>query len=118
VAGRSVPIVLIPRFTTFLGMGNYDSEPIPVAEYAAAVITVWRGFLIGTSPGFAVHFFEANDNTLWAPCPGSSGDPGTNIEAVFTATLSKAWMFVRVVLAGTGAGATCWAEGFMELRER
>ena len=121
MAGKSVPVVLVPRFTTYVGASIFGTEAIPVAAYAGIGLTFWHGPLLGSGALLAVSvgFQESVDGTVYADCPGGpwsiTNSPG---EFVLMAYFTKAWMRFFVTLAGTNPAVTCWAQGAFELRER
>jgi hypothetical protein len=119
MAGRNVPLVMIPRFTAYVGTGTYDLLPIPASAYDRLVINVWRGPMLGTTPTLSVFFQESNDGDTWVDTTGTAGGPvPLNVETQFTEALTKAWLRLRVVLAGTNPAGMCYAIGFLERRER
>jgi hypothetical protein len=120
MAGELVPLVMIPRFTTYAGVGTYSTIAMEVTEYQSAILNVWRGPAVGT---WGIRFEESTDGVGWADCTVTpSGtppyDPTENTEIQYVATLRKRWFRVSAVLAGTNPVATCWAVGFLEQRER
>jgi hypothetical protein len=118
MAGELVPLVLLPRHTSYVGATTFTTIGMDVTEYQKAIVNVWRGPLTGSSPTFAISFEESTDQDTWTTCTnGSGGDPGTNTEAQYTPDLKKRWFRVKVVLAGTSPAVTCWAIGFLEMRE-
>ena len=42
MAGRLVPLVLLPRFTSF-AEGIFQTVPMDVSDFQRAIVTVWRG---------------------------------------------------------------------------
>jgi hypothetical protein len=91
-----------------------------VTEYSSALVNVWRGKLLGTTPTVGFTFEESTDQVNWTTCAGTNVnafDPGQEIEGPSNATLAKRWFRLKVVLGGTTPVATCWAVGFLEQRE-
>ena len=118
MAGELVPLVLIPRYSTLVGAQSFTTVGMEVSDYSKAIVNVWRGNLIGTSPTFGVVFEESVDQNNWTTCAGGSGgDPGADTEAQFSPTLSKRWFRINTTLAGTDPAGSCWAIGFLEMRE-
>jgi hypothetical protein len=129
MAGELTPLVLLPRYTTYAGLPGTGSGTIKVAyfstvamevpEYQKAIINVWRGKLIGTSasPKFTIE--ESTDQVSWTTCGGTTAnfDPGENVEAQYTATLTKRWLRITVELGNADNVLSCWAVGFLEQRE-
>jgi hypothetical protein len=120
MAGRNVPLVVLPRFSTFVGNGLYWTQPIPVAAYDAITINAWRGLMNGAGPpSTSLQFQESNDLSAWSATLGTSGGVlPPSVETQYRPLLSKAWFRMGIVLAGTDPGVTCYAVGFAELRER
>ena len=118
MAGNRIPLVLMPRYSSFNGVGTFTTIGMDVTDYESAEVNAWRGALLGTAPTFAMSFEESTDQVTWATCTGGAGgDPGANTEAQYTPTLGKRWFRVKLVLGGTLPGVTCWAIGFLVQRE-
>ena len=119
MAGELVPLVLIPRYSTLSGAGDFTTVAMDVTQYERAIVNVWRGELVGTSPTFGVTFEESTDQTTWSTCSGSpsGGDPGQDTEQQWQPTLQKRWFRIKVAMGGTGPVGTCWAVGFLEERQ-
>lgn len=120
MAGELVPLVLLPRYSSYVGQSTFTTIGMEVSEYSSAIVNVWRGKLTGTSPTFGVTFQESIDQTNWTTCMGTSAgaDPGQETEAQYTAQLSKRWFRISVALGGTSPAGSCWAIGFLEKREQ
>jgi len=125
MAGELTPLVLLPRYTTYVGASTgtvgkeYVTIAMDVTEFQTAIVNSWRGKMLGTSPTFGLTFQESSDQVNWTPCAGtnvSAYDPGEELEGQSTATLTKQWFRVKVVLGGTSPAGTCWAAGFLERR--
>jgi hypothetical protein len=118
MAGDLVPTVLFPRFTTLSGAGEYTTVAMNVAEYAGAILSVWRGPLIGLSGVITFTFQESTDRETWTTCSGpTSMDPGEGTEAQVSPSFTKRWFRVRAELGGTDVSGTCWVLGSFESRE-
>ena len=120
MAGRNVPVVLVPRYTGYVGDGQYYSQFIPVSAYSRITIDFWHGVLIGTGPPtVAINFRESNSLSGGQDCGGGPWVvPAAPGESTYRADLTMAWFQFGVILGGTNAGVTCWAQGFFELREK
>ncbi len=117
MAGELVPLVLIPRYTTYSGAHTFTTIAMDVTDYQSAIVNVWRGTLTGAGT-FGISFQESTDQVNWTDCTGgTSADPGADSEAQYTATITKRWFRALVVLTGTDpVVVTVWAVGFLELR--
>jgi hypothetical protein len=119
MAGELVPFVLVPRFSSYVGADAFYTIAMDVTEYENAIVNIWRGKLIGTTPTLAFTFQESSDQVTWSTCAGTNVnayDPGVDTEGQAVATLSKRWLRLKVNLGGTDPAATCWAVGFLEQR--
>lgn len=121
MAGLNVPVVLIPRFTTYVGPTTCWSPPIPVAAYAAVAFDFWMATMNGTpAAGVQLDLQESNDNEAWDACAGGSPwvkGPGTG-QWSLSGVLTRAWLRLGITPQGTQPGVTCWAQGFFERREQ
>lgn len=118
MAGLQVPLVLLPRYTTYAGADDFVTVGMDVSRYSKASVSVWRGKLIGASPTIAFSFEESMDQLNWTTCTnGAADDPGQDTEELYTPTLTKRWFRIKVALGGTSPIGTCWAVGFLEERE-
>lgn len=116
-SGELVPLVMIPRYSTYCGASVFTTIAMDVTEYQKAILNCWRGKLSGSSPTFAIAFEESTDQVSWTTCTnGTGGDPGEETEVQYTPDLKKRWFRVKVTLGGTNPVATCWAVGFLEMR--
>ena len=123
MAGELVPLVMIPRFTTYVGAGDYVTVPLRIDNYQSVKITVWRGKLVGdpvTGAGLSAIFQTSNDAEVWTDVsmtPVTTADGSTLVEF---ATLER-WLRLRLVLvedANHIVALTLWAVGFLEVREQ
>lgn len=130
--GKLTPLVLVPRYTSYMGATNeqsgpsttdYVSAPVDVTAYESTAFTVWRGVLAGTNtPEFRFYLEGSTDTVTWFAYPLDDittpwVDPGANTGLALTMGLSYRWMRARVVLKGTNPAVTCWASGFVIDRE-
>lgn len=120
MAGELVPLVLLPRYSTFSGATVFTTIGIDVSDYESAIVNVWRGNFIGTGPPtFGITLEESTDRDEWAACSGATADydPGGATEGQLTAALKRRWLRAKVTITGTDPSVSCWAVGFLELRQ-
>ena len=119
--GEIVPVVMLPRFTSYLGEGTYTTVPLDVSEYAGAAIEFWRGKLRSPATGtFAAYFEEASEpwgsDGAWSTLDDfSTADASDLVEVEF----SKKYFRIRIVLTDStyhAVGITCWAAGSLQRR--
>ena len=117
--GKAVPLVLIPRYTTYVGESTFTTVPLRVSEYAKAHVTLWRGPLTGSSRGgsFTAEFQVSHDGETWenAVTAITTVDRSDNYDI----TLDYRWLRVKITLSvttGSDVGITCWATGLLERR--
>lgn len=122
MAGAESALVLIPRFTSFVGEGEFATAPLDVSAFGSAQIELWRGPLVGSSSGatFRAYLEESLDGVSWQPpsLSAQAHDPGPSASLVLSHIFSLRWFRIRVVLAVTPPGTgkpvvTCWAEGML-----
>jgi hypothetical protein len=118
MAGKNVPIVLIPRYTSYVGGGVYTTPPIPVSAYESLVVSMWRSAGIGTMPTVGFFWRESNDLVDFEACTGGISSAPVATETQSTVQLSKAWFQLSVVLNPADAAMTFWCQGFLILREK
>ena len=118
MAGLYVPLVLIPRYSTYSGASTqFATVGMDVSEYEKAVLSFWRS--VGANLAtFTINFEESMDQITWTTCAGGAfTDPGAATEAQYLPVLSKRWFRVTINLTGANAVATCWCIGFLMQRE-
>ena len=131
MAGELVPLVLLPRYTTYAGKVGSDyftTIAMDVTQYETAIVNFWRGNIIGTAPTpptepILVKFEESTDQVSWSECAGSPDGstidyPNENVEIQYTLTLKKRWFRIKVQLYSATNVVSCWAVGFLEERLR
>ena len=141
MAGELVPLVLLPRHTTLASLPDassfFTTTAMDVTPYVTAIVTVWRGVVVGTSatsvsapapPTFKVWFEESTDQVVWSMCGGSpnGGDPGVATTSnpykygpgqhQFIVGLNKRWFRLKVQLYNANNVASCYAVGYLERR--
>ena len=119
MAGQLVPLVLIPRYTTYSGNQEFTTIGMDVTSYETVIVNFWRTALIGTGTAISVYFEESTDQNAWSVCAGSPAqpvDPTAATETQYSYTLAKRWFRLRVVLPNANNIMTCYAVGFLEER--
>ena len=118
-SGMQVPLVLLPRFSTFAGVATFRTLPLDVSAYVNVSLNIWRAALCGTAPTYAITIEESTDQVTWSTVSGTTAsyDPGSDTEGPQNGALRKRWMRATIVLAGANPVATCWAIGFLEQRQ-
>lgn len=125
MAGKLVPLVILPRYSSFAGRDMFTTVPVDVTDYARAILTCWRGPL--KEPANATIAFicqESSDQVTWETCTGTnvSFDPGESVEGVTDATLKRRWFRMTLSLQSSATyqnllDVSCWAVGHLEQRQ-
>lgn len=117
MAGRRFPLVLIPRYTTYVADGHFSTVGLDVSRFESAVVHVWRGVLIGTTPTMSVTFEESTDHDEWTACTGGTTfSPSEDTEIQKELTLKKRFLRALVELGGTDVAVTSYAVGYLIAR--
>ncbi len=117
MAGKRFPLVLVPRYSTYAGAGDFTTIGMEVTPFVSALVTIWRNSLNGTSPTCTFEFEESTDRTVWTTCSGGGAvDPGTDTEHLVSVELKKRYFRSRVKLGGTGVAASLYAVGYFTAR--
>lgn len=115
--GTLVPLVLVPRFSSYAGATTYYTVAMDVSEYSKAILSFWRSAGANLS-SLTITYEESTDQLTWTTCAGGPfADPGGNAETQHQPELTKRWFRVGVQPAGANCVVTCWAIGFLEQRE-
>lgn len=118
MAGHLETVTLVPRFSGFIGEATYETVGLNVTDFAGATVHAWRSAFVGTGVSVTFTFEESIDQENWTTCDGGDADdPGAIAEEVYTITLKKRWFRVKIDLAGTNCGVTCWVVTEFERRE-
>lgn len=127
MAGELVPLVMLPRYSTYAGATTLYTIAMDVSEYERAILNVWRGPLPDEEDcGFDMYFEESTDSIHWTPCSGYTNspnpvDPDANTEEQYVPDLKKRWFRIKLELTTVDPYpfpiVTCWAVGFLERRE-
>lgn len=125
-AGAYVPLVMVPRFTSYVGAATYTTAPLDVSEFQKFIVTVWRGLLVGSVAGGAALFiqFEWSDDADqdgWFTFFGLSPLTTAGATDVVEAELTHRYLRLKVTLTDDATDVvalSCWASGHLERRER
>jgi hypothetical protein len=110
MAGQAVPLVVIPRYTSYVGANVFSTVPLEVTDYSMAHVTFWRG---RCPTAFSAVFEESHDALVWFHALGTtitSVDRSDNLHI----PLTRRWFRVRITLSTLPI--TCWASGLLERR--
>lgn len=125
MAGAYVPLVLVPRYTSYIGAGEYVTAPLDVTEFSRFVVAVWRGLLVGdpvTGAGLSISFEWSDDADAdgWFGFFGHTPITTPNGDTVVTADLSHRYLRMKITLTEDTqdvVAITIWAAGHLERRE-
>jgi hypothetical protein len=115
--GELVPVVMLPRFTSYLGEGSYATVPMPVEAYQNICVTFWRGPLVGgdaTTP-FEAFFEVSHDAYTWESIHAPIDTVDTSDKLAMP--LTKRWFRVRIELLADGngvVGLSMWMAGVFQ----
>ena len=122
--GTLVPLVMIPRFTSYVGPGTYVTVPLPVAGFSEVAIEFWRGELLGgstpvTPATFEAFFEEAHEaeSTEWIKF--NSVAITADGVGLYKYSLTRRYFRMRIVLTADidyYCAITCWASGSLVQR--
>lgn len=109
----TVPLVLLPRYTTFAGASTFTTSPVRIEGYDESQMFVWRGRIVSAGT-FSFVLQESMDQQRWTDL--IAGDPGSEQEATYTSALTRLWLRAKVVLGSDPADfptVSCYAVGFL-----
>jgi hypothetical protein len=110
MAGQAVPVVVIPRYTSYVGANTFTTVPLDVSADVTAFLTFWRG---PCPAGFAAVFELSHDALVWSNALGTTivlDNRSDKLEI----PLTRRWFRVRISLSTWPI--TCWATGLLERR--
>ena len=120
MAGLYVPLVLIPRYSTYCGANGtqFTTIAMDVVEFEKAVVSFWRSSGVGLT-SVTINFEESMDQLIWSTCSGGPfTDPGATTETQVSPVTSKRWFRINITINCAGsASVTCWCIGFLMQRE-
>jgi hypothetical protein len=112
-------LILFPRFTTFVGAGDFATAALDVSAFGSAQIEFWRGpFIAADDAKFRLYMEESLDGVAWYPLPANARghDPGEGKSVVLSQSFAMKWFRLRAQISDIGserAAVTCWAEGIL-----
>jgi hypothetical protein len=123
MAGRLVPLVMAPRYTTYSGQGEFATAPLDARPWSRAFVTFFRGPLVGSPFSSPPASFEA----VFQTSHDASADSWVVVGAPVTTSgtdrlevaLARRWfrLLVRLVADDTDmVGLTVYAVGALEER--
>lgn len=126
MAGLYVPLVMIPRFTSYVGAGEYTTAPLDVTEFSSFNLTIWRGPLVGnlgtaTGAGLSLVFQQSDDAEVWTSLLGIAAITTANASDIIAFGLTGRWFRAKLTLTADSTSIvalTVWAIGNLERRER
>lgn len=120
MAGAQSSLVLFPRFTTLIGIGDFAGSALDTSRFGSAQFELWRGPLLGMADGAKLRVYkeESLDGVTWFPSAADNRgyDPGSGKSVVLSQAFGMKWFRLRAKLeltTGTRVGVTLWAEGVL-----
>jgi hypothetical protein len=111
--GEAVPLVMLPRFSSFVGANTFTTAALRVSDYAKAHVSFWRGPL--KSGNFSAQFEESHDGQDWDAIGSAITTTDTRDE--YSISLGKRWFRLKIqIWGGYGPAITCWCTGLLERR--
>lgn len=114
--GQITPLVLIPRFTSYINPSStrdFPSVALDASAYSGGEVVLWCGPLIGSSASVDVEIQDSEDGVIWTALDSGGGSSSSE---TLTLTLKRRWLRIVVTLAGTNAAITCWCSGYLKRR--
>jgi hypothetical protein len=116
MAGNVERIVLLARYTSFLGPPSgsmvVHTNPLNVRTFSKADLAAWKGSHAGT----ATFDLEGSvDGSSWATVGSVTVTADQEVTTVFS-TLESEWIRLKITLTD-GPGFTCWMVGEFTRRE-
>jgi len=114
---KTVPVVLLGRFTTLAGAGRFKTTPVEVVRYSAFRLFAWRGEMADPSYQFRLSIEESNDQDEWDVISTVAIAPDN--EAAVTGEITRAWLRAVVELSAPPSDfpvATCYVVGSLAKR--
>ena len=117
MAGLQVPLVLIARFSTYLGPEFYRGLPLDVTAFSGLTLSMWSGPQHGTTPTVTLTMEGSVDRVTWGPI-NSPWPLLPGVETQQSVDVEYPWIRSFLSVQGLHSAVTCWAAGFLIKRER
>ena len=117
MAGKRLPIVFAPRYTTYAGSGDFPSVGIDVSPFDTIVLNVWRGVIVGGG-SFNFKLQRSTDQTEWTTCAGWPFAPGEGAESQLETSINDRYLRLVAVQDSMAQVTTCYAFGYFVRRVR
>jgi len=100
-------MILLPRYTSFAGVGTFLTSAMNVRDYSHVNVTyVTVGALGSTPPTVTVYLQESPDLEIWNDIDADINDGNTD-----TRNFRFEWTRLKLVMTGADPGFTCWCVG-------
>ena len=117
MAGKLFPLVLLPRLTTLVGAGSFETIGVDVSAFEGAIVHVKRGALRGMSPTILVAFEESDDQVVWTECDGGEEfAPSEDTETLVDLDFAHRYLRAVVTLTGIDVAVSMFAVGHLVSR--
>jgi hypothetical protein len=117
VEGAESAIVLLPRFTTLIGEGEFTTLPLDVSRFGSAQfqVALAGARVLGENPPFSVLLYleESLDAEDWSLGPSEAQPHALVGRKLFSYAFRLRWFRLRLAVTGSGPMVTCWAEGVL-----
>ena len=117
MGNQAVRIVLIPRYTSFVGLASgtldYYTPPINVRGFGAVEVVVWRGASPTGTPTFKLQ--ESTDGVTWTD-KGTLDSTADDEDVTTLDPLDTEWVRVKVSAPANGR-FSCWIIAQFIIRE-
>ena len=117
MAGVLLSLVMIPRFSTYLGPQFYYGFALDVTAFDALTLSMWSGPQPGGATNVSLVIEGSVDRTSWIGVNTAWGLlPG--VETQQSLDLTVPWIRSFLSVQGPNSAVTCWAQGSLSKRER
>ncbi len=115
MAAVDATIVFLPRFTTLVGAGTFQTAPLDVSRFEGVQFEAWRGPIRGGSGTVTLYLEESLDAATWVLGPSTPAGYvlASEESKFFSYAFRLRWFRLRVVVTNANSIVTCWAEGLL-----